>query len=135
MIKNTVPHLITITRPALITDLPDPIRLVIEALPRATYVRVQDDPNGSEPTHRDWIAEIVLCGHRIQLRHWTRPDLPDLSVDFDGQALFSVLTGSTLMPGSWAKIIIDKVRAAVDRKHRLDLFTITPPTETSTPTT
>lgn len=129
MTKNTVPHLITITRPAPITDLPDPIRLVIEALPRATYVRVQDDPNGGEPSTRDWMAEIVLCGHRIQLRHWTRPDMPDLAVDFDGQALFSVQTGSALMPEVWVKVIIDKVRAVVDRKHHLDLFTITPPTE------
>ena len=132
MSKNTVPHLITITRPALITDLPDPIRLVIEALPRATYVRVQDDPNGGEPSTRDWMAEIVLAGHRIQLRHWTRPDLPDLSVDFDGQALFSVQTGSTLMPEVWVKVILDKVRAVIENSHRLNLFTITPPTEPTT---
>ena len=130
MTKNTVPHLITITRPALITDLPDPIRLVIEALPRATYVGVQDDPNGGEPSTRDWVAEIVLCGHRIQLRHYTRPDLPDLAVDFDGQALFSVLTGSTLMPEVWVKVILDKVRAVIENSHRLNLFVIPDPTET-----
>ena len=129
---NPVPHLITITRPALITDLPDPIRLVIEALPRATYVRVQDDPNGGEPTHRDWRAEIVLAGHRIQLRHYTRPDLPDLSVVFDGQALFSVETGAALMPSVWTRTILDKVRAVIEKTHRLNLFVITPPTEATT---
>ncbi len=135
MSKNTVPHLITITRPAPITDLPDPIRLVIEALPRATYVRVQDDPNGPDPTHRDWKAEIVLCGHRIQLRHYTRPDLPDLSVDFDGQALFTVETGAALMPEVRTKTILDKVRAVIENSHRLNLFVITPPAEPIAPTT
>ena len=132
MSKNPVPHLITITRPAPITDLPDPIRLVIEALPRATYVRVQDDPNGGEPMHRDWVAEVVLAGHRIQLRHYTRPDLPDLSVVFDGQALFSVETGAALMAHVWTKTILDKVRETIERTHRLNLFVITPPTETTT---
>jgi hypothetical protein len=131
MSKNTVPHLITITRPAPITDLPEPIRLVIEALPRATYVRVQDDPNGGEPTHRDWMAEIVLCGHRIQLRHYTRPDLPDLSVCFDGQALFSVLTGAAREPAVWTKTILDKVRAVIENSHRLNLFVITDPAQTT----
>ena len=134
MAKNTVPHLITITRPALITDLPDPIRLVIEALPRATYVRVQEDPNGGEPSTRDWKAEIVLCGHRIQLRHYTRPDLPDLSVDFDGQALFTVETGAALMAPVWVKTILDKVRAVIENTHRLNLFVITAPTETPSTT-
>jgi hypothetical protein len=124
--------LVTISRPAPLSDLPDPIRLVIEALPRDPgYVQVQDNPNVGEPAHRDWIAEIVLCGHRIQLRHWTRPDLPDLSVLFDGKGLFSVSGPSTAdMAPVWAKTIVDKVRDANERSHRANTIAITAPDAT-----
>lgn len=124
--------LVTITRPAPLTDLPDQIRLVIEALPRdAGYVNVQDNPNVGEPAHRDWIAEIVLAGHRIQLRHYTRPDMPDLSVVFDGQGLLSVQGASaTAMAKTWAQTIVDRVRAAIERSHHANMLAITAPTAT-----